>query len=106
MKKHRLPWDYLITFVKTHRAIYILYYGLMTLFINLLKCFIKPEDELFLFVVYGGKTYADSPRCLYEAMKVDERFKKKKLVWAFRHPELFPNIPDKIKIDSFHDLKV
>lgn len=92
--------DSLIQYVKAHRWLYNLYYGAMTAFVRWLRLFVKPDDKLILFVVFGGKYFSDSPRCIYEAMKADERFNNYRLVWAFRSPEDYPEIPLRVRIDT------
>lgn len=91
----------LIHIVKHNRILYKAYYYVMSGVINFIKLFVKPDNKLFLFVVYGGKYYADSPKMLYEAMKSDPRFQDVKLVWGFQHPEEHPEVPLKIKVDTF-----
>lgn len=54
--------DSLIKYVKAHRWLYNLYYGAMTAFVRGLRLFVKPDDKLILFVVFGGKYFSDSPR--------------------------------------------
>jgi len=89
-----------INFIKKHHSIYTCYYWVMSAFVNVLKLFAKPDDKLILFVVYGGKFYSDSPKCIYESMLKDDRYKDYRLVWAFRNPKDFPHVADKIKIDT------
>ena len=76
----------LINKVKYNPAIYRLYKRVGSLFINLFKLFIIPDDHLILFVCFGGRRYDDSPRCIYEAMLEDHRFDGYQLVWAFINP--------------------
>lgn len=76
----------LIEFVKNHHGAYLLYYFFMNFIIAVLKCFVRPQDNLILFITAGGKRYVDSPRIMYEAMLEDERFQNYELVWAFRNP--------------------
>lgn len=90
----------IIEFVKKHRFVYSCYYWLMTSLVNFLKLFVRPDDKLILFVVYGGKFFSDSPKCLYEAMQNDKRYEKYKKVWAFRNPDNFPEVENRIKIDT------
>lgn len=47
----------------------------------------EPDERLVLFESYGGRSYACSPRALYEAMLADSRFDGFRFVWAFEHPE-------------------
>ena len=48
-----------------------------------------------------GKTFGDSPKVLYDAMRSDERFNSFNYVWAFDNPEKF-DIEDgrKVKLNS------
>lgn len=90
----------LIQLVKDSKLIYNCYYHLMNVVVKGLKLFVKPDDKLILFVSYGGRYFNDSPKCLYDKMLIDERFAGYKLVWAFRTPSQFPEVPNRIKIDS------
>lgn len=97
----------IIRMVRNSKIVYAAYYYLGNFFINLLKLFLKPDKHLVLFVCYGGRSFEDSPKEIYEEMKKDHRFDEFKKVWAFIHPEKF-DIPDneKIKIDSFQYYKI
>lgn len=90
----------LIEKVKNNKVIYNLYYYVMSFIVNFIKCFIKTDKKLILFVSYGGRYFNDSPKYIYDAMKKDVRFKEYKLVWAFREPKEF-NVENKVKIDTF-----
>ena len=90
----------MIELIKNSPFIYSLYYYSMSFLINFLKLFLKADDKLVLFVAYGGRHFNDSPRTLYEAMLTDERFKDFKLVWAFRNPDDYDSVPNRIKIDT------
>lgn len=93
--------DKLIDMVKGSEIVYSLYFYVFSFFLKILKRIVRPDDRLILFVSYGGRYFNDSPRCLYEAMLKDERFAGYKFVWAFRNPRSFPEVKDRIKIDSF-----
>ncbi len=73
----------------------------MSSVINLIRIFIKTDNKLILFVSYGGRHFNDSPKCIYEAMLKDDRYKDYKLVWAFLRPEDVDIETPKIKITSF-----
>lgn len=91
-----------MTLVKACKPLYSLYYYIGSLIINILKIFIKTEDNIILFVSFGGKKFDDSPRTIYEKMINDSRFDKYTFIWAFNQPEKI-EIPRgrKIKIDTF-----
>lgn len=93
---------YLITIVKYFKPLYNMYYWIGSFAINILKFFIKPNNNLILFISFGGKKFDDSPRVIYEQMIRDKRFDGYDLVWAFQNTEAFV-IPRGriIKTDSF-----
>ena len=69
------------------------------------QLFIHTNNNLILFVCYGGRHYSDSTRIIYEAMLKDPRFERYKIVWAFTQPDKYPFIPYRINIDSFEYIK-
>lgn len=89
----------LIEKVKNSKFLYKAYYYGMSAIVNFAKVFVKTDERLILFLSYGGRYFNDSPKSIYEAMKVDPRFKNYKLVWAFREPEKY-DIESKVKIDT------
>lgn len=93
------------TFLKRNRIAYYLYYYVTSFLINVYKRFLTPDKDLILFVSYGGRHCSDSPRVIYESMLKDNRFKNKKIVWAFTNPEKYTEIPNKINIDSLQYIK-
>ena len=95
----------LLEFIKNSPFIYSIYFYSVSFVINCIKLFLKTDEKLVLFVAYGGRHFNDSPRTLYEAMQVDGRFEGFKLVWAFRNPDEFVNVPNRIKIDTFKYFK-
>lgn len=90
-----------ITLLKRNRVLYSVYYYCCSFFIKLLKLIVKTDNKLILFVSYGGRYFNESPRCLYDKMKTDPRYSGYTLVWAFRNPSLFPDVDNRIKIDTF-----
>ena len=93
------------TFLKRNKVAYCVYYYVASALVNLYKLFLRTDNKLILFVSYGGRHFSDSPRYIYEAMLKDERFKGYKMVWAFVHPEQFPDIKDAVCIDSLKYIK-
>ncbi|MGI8678328.1 MAG: CDP-glycerol glycerophosphotransferase family protein [Jatrophihabitans sp.] len=45
------------------------------------------DDRLIVFESFVGRSYAGSPRALYESMLDDPRFADYRFAWAFRDPE-------------------
>ena len=93
----------LVSVLKYCKPLYYLYYYIGTWFLNVVKFFVKTDDRLILFNSFGGKSFNDSPKALYDAMIRDERFQGYRLVWAFQEPEKF-SVPcgEKIRSDTFH----
>lgn len=92
--------------VKAIKPLYNLYFYIGSFLINILKLFVKPQDNLIFFISFGGKKYDDSPKAIYEEILKDNRFDKYDLVWAFDNPYEF-NIPrgEKISTDTFKYFK-
>lgn len=88
------------TKIKRSRTLYCIYYYTMSALVNLYKLFLKPDNKLILFVCYGGRHYSDSTRVIYEAMMKDQRFKDYTIYWAFRKPEKYSFIPNRVNINS------
>lgn len=65
------------------------------------------KKNRIVFSSFGGRKYDDSPRCIYEEMLQDSRFKNYELIWALGNPDDF-NIPGakKVKCDSLAYYKI
>ena len=87
--------------VKGSQVLLVPYQVIASAIVRFARLFVKTDNKLVLFVSYGGRYFNDSPRCIYEKMLVDPRYKDYKLVWAFRRPDEYDNNISKIKIDSF-----
>lgn len=92
----------IVVLIKSIKIFYKLYYYIGSLLVNILKIFVRTQDNLILFVSYGGKQYSDSPKVIYEAMCKDPRYEQYEFVWAFLNPKAFsvPGNAKVIKIDS------
>jgi len=86
--------------LKRYKFLYNIYYKLGSALIKVIRPFVKTDDQLILFVSFGGRRYADSPKSIYECMLNDNRFSDYKLVWGFVNPNDFPEIEHKVKIDT------
>lgn len=96
----------LASFVKENKIVYYLYYYIVSTILNFIRVFISTDKKLILFVSYGGRYFNDSPKCIYEAMLKDERYKDYKLVWAFLNPDNVDIKTPKVKITSFKYLLI
>ena len=90
----------IVSFVKRNHLIYEIYFSLFSLFVKVMKCFVKPDAHLILFVSFGGRYFNDNPKVLYDAMLKDSRFADYKLVWAFLKPQEIELKTPKININS------
>lgn len=76
-------------FLKYNKLAYHIYFYLMSVVINILKLFVKPENNLILFNSFAGRKYDDSPKEIFQAIKNDPRFNNYNLVWALHEPNKF-----------------
>lgn len=72
--------------IKHNSVVQAIYKVVMGLIFRLLGCFCRTDDNLVLLVSYSGKSYSDSPRVIYEAMRKREDCASLKYVWAFNEP--------------------
>lgn len=89
-------------FVKRSRFIYNAYFYAGSFLLRLLGLFVRTDPNLMLFVSYGGQKYDDSPRVLYEHLCSRKEYSHLKMVWAFIDPEIFPQVDNKVRIDTLH----
>jgi CDP-glycerol glycerophosphotransferase len=87
--------------IKESALFSLIYWVIGSLLINILKIFVKTDKHLILFVSFSGRQFSDSPKMIYEKIKMDPRFINYKLIWGFSDPEEF-SLPDneKVKIDT------
>ncbi|HOP11781.1 MAG TPA: CDP-glycerol glycerophosphotransferase family protein [Oscillospiraceae bacterium] len=78
------------------------YQTVLSAFFRLIGIFIRTDDRLILFSAFNGKNYNDSPKAVYEYMKMLPECASFRFVWAFEHPNQFPK-PDceKVKTDTW-----
>ena len=87
--------------IKKYTFLYKIYYYFVKFVVAIIKCFVKRDDKLILFVSYGGRYFNDSPKCIYEAMIKDERFTGYRFIWAFIRPDEYDIPTRKVNINSF-----
>lgn len=93
----------LINIVKYSKFIYSIYFYLGSFLLRVLRFFVTTDEKLIVFVSFGGRKYDDSPRCIYEKMIEDDRFKSYHFVWAFMDPQKFAiPVGEVVKIDTLH----
>lgn len=49
----------------------------------------KVEDNTILFSTFNGKSYADSPRAIYEYVLGKGEYKNYNFIWAFKNPDSY-----------------
>lgn len=92
----------MINFVKYNRFVYSMYFVVGSAAIRLLGKLVAQKKNRIVFSSFGGRKYDDSPRCIYEAMQKDPRFKDYEYIWSLGNPDAF-DIPgaEKVKCDTF-----
>ena len=49
----------------------------------------KTDDKTVMFYSFKGKSYACSPKAIYEYMINSKKYKDYKYIWAFQEPEKY-----------------
>lgn len=97
--------DRLIYILKHNKFIQKLYVVIMSFVFKVWGTFLKTDDKLVLFVSFMGKNFNDSPKVLYDYMQTHPEYKGKHCVWAFEHPENYPEL-ETVKIDTLPYFKM
>ena len=65
------------------------------------------EKTTIIFETFNGRSYACSPKALYECMLSDPKFKKYTFVWCFRYPEQYAFLIDnpRTKLVTYESLE-
>ena len=91
-----------------NRLIYLLKHNVLaqnlyrffgTIILKFVGLFVRTDHNLVVFISLMGTRFNDSPRSIYEYMMTHEEYKHYKMVWAFEHPEDYPEIPS-VRIDT------
>lgn len=88
------------TAVKNSKLLYNLYFQGGSALLRFIGLFVKTDPNLILFASYGGRKYDDSPRVVYEYLKMHPISEKHRMVWGFVDPDDYPEVENKIKIDT------
>lgn len=87
-------------FVKNNKIVYTLYFYVGSFFLRLIGLFVKTDPNLILFISYGGQKYDDSPKVVYEYLLRNPVSADHKYIWAFIEPDNFPQVRNKVKVDT------
>lgn len=87
-------------FVKNNKLIYQMYYSFGSKALKFLGLFVKTDPNLILFTSYGGRKFDDSPKVMYDYLLEHPVSSDHKYVWAFTDPEKYPQVPNKVRIDT------
>ena len=89
----------LIYILKHNAFIQRMYRVIMSFVFRVWGAFLSTDDKLVIFVSFMGMGFNDSPKAIYDYMQSHSEYKGYRCVWAFEHPEKFPNL-DTVKIDT------
>ena len=94
----------LIYILKHNSFLQTVYRVVMGLVFRFIGLFIPIDDHLVIFVSFMGMGFNDSPKAIYDYMKSHPEYNDYKCVWAFEHPDKYPEL-NTVKIDSFKYFK-
>ncbi len=89
----------LIYILKHNAVIQKLYRVIMSFVFRVWGALLPTDDKLVIFVSFMGMGFNDSPKAIFDYMQAHPEYKKYRCVWAFEHPEKFPDL-ETVKIDT------
>ena len=89
----------LIYILKHNTALQQIYKACMSMALRFLGMFISTDENLVLISSFMGSNFNDSPRAIYDEVTSDPKYSNLRFVWAFEHPEKFPQLQT-VKIDT------
>lgn len=89
----------LIYILKHNAFIQKLYRVIMSFVFRVWGAFLPTDEKLVIFVSFMGMGFNDSPKAIYDFMQSHEQYKGYRCVWAFEHPEKYPEL-ETVKIDT------
>lgn len=95
----------LIYILKHNAVIQRLYRVIMSFVFRVWGLFLKIDENLVIFVSFMGMSFNDSPKVIYDYIQGHLEYKKYRCVWAFEHPDKFPEL-ETVKIDSLAYFKI
>lgn len=94
--------DKIAYLIKHYSWIQYLYRIVFSKLLQFVGIFVSTNEKLVLISSYGGRKYADSPKVLYEAMKINPRYANYEYVWAFENPAAYATVNIKtVRIDTW-----
>ena len=90
-----------ILFLKNHPSIVKLAWDIARLVMMVWGWFVLVREKTMIFCSFGGRSFNDSPKALYDEICKKTEFDGWRLIWAFVNPDSFI-IPrgDKVKVDT------
>ena len=91
----------IISFLRQHPVILQTFWKIAKIILFLFSKICRIKEKSVLFASFGGRTFDDSPKALYDEICRRKDFEDWNLIWAFVEPDKY-NIPrgKKIKIDT------
>lgn len=89
----------LIYILKHNAALQRLYRVVMSSAFRAGGAVLPTDDNLVLIVSFMGMGFNDSPKAIYDYMQSHKEYRKYRCVWAFEHPEKYPEL-ETVKIDT------
>jgi len=91
----------IIGYLKTHPTVLRFAWFLVGCFIKIYGRIVHIQPKTMIFSSFGGRSYDDSPKALYDEICKRKEFDGWRLIWAFTEPEKI-QIPrgEKVKIDT------
>lgn len=92
----------IIMFFKTHPSLILKVWAVARYFMTCWSWFVPVQKKTIIFNSFGGRSFNDSPKALYDEICKRPEFDDWRLIWAFVDPSKY-NIPrgDKVKIDTY-----
>lgn len=86
--------------IMTNKIVGIMVVYFIKLLFKGLQIFIKVEPKTILITSFSGRKFDDSPRIIYEELKVDPDFKEYRFIWGFKKiREEFPT--EQVQMGTF-----
>ena len=97
----------IISFLKRHPGVLDIAWSFASVFLNIMSMFITINPKRIIFASFGGRSFSDSPKALYEGICNLAEFDDWELVWAFVEPEKYHlDRGCKVKIDTLDFFKI